>query len=150
MLGRMSASLPFLKKKGLELLVAKYDTSAAAAERIPVGLTSYYEKDQPEIFKTRTADVREAAAVLADIYSRNVFPEFKVDWGTYPNNLGHETSPGCFRCHDGNHATAKGEKLTNNCFDCHYPAAVEDSDPKVLEQLGVDRMLRDLQKKKKN
>jgi len=85
--------------------------------------------------------------VLADIYSRNVFPELRVTWGTYPDNRGHQDSPGCFRCHGGEHKTAAGEEITNNCFRCHHPAAVGETDPQVLELLGVDKLLKKLGKK---
>ena len=34
------------------------------------------------------------------IYSHTFFPEMKADWRTYPDNIGHFHSDGCFRCHD--------------------------------------------------
>jgi nitrate/TMAO reductase-like tetraheme cytochrome c subunit len=147
MLGRMSASLPFLKNTSMEVLKATYASSAAAANEIPAALTSYYQSAQPEVSRTRAADITEAGQVLADIYSRNVFPEYHVTWGTYPDNRGHQDSPGCFRCHDGEHTTASGEKIDNNCFRCHQPAAVDETKPEVLELLGVDKLLKKLQKK---
>jgi len=146
-LGRVSASLPFLKKASMEVLQATYASSAAAAAEIPTALASYYQAGQPEVARARSADIAEAGAVLADIYSRNVFPELGVNWGTYPDNRGHQTAPGCFRCHGGEHATAAGEKLTNNCFRCHQPAAVDETKPEVLELLGVDKLLRGMKKK---
>jgi nitrate/TMAO reductase-like tetraheme cytochrome c subunit len=145
-LGRIPADLPFVKKAAMELLEAEYPSSAAAAEAIPAGLVAFYERSHPEVLRARADDVREAGAVLADVYSRNVFPELDVTWGTYPDNRGHETSPGCFRCHQGEHVTESGEEITKNCFRCHHPAAVSEADPKVLELLGVDKLLRQLQK----
>lgn len=146
-LGRMSASLPYLKKQGLEILKASYASSEAAAAAIPSALASYYSSAYPELAQTRAADISEAGSVLADIYSRNVFPELGVAWGLYPDNSGHEDFPGCFRCHDGQHLQASGESLTNNCFRCHFPSAVGETDPKILELLGVDKMLRSAKKK---
>jgi hypothetical protein len=146
-LGRMSASLPFLKKTAVEILKADYASSEAAATAIPAALTAWYEKSQPDAARKRGEEIAEAGRVLADLYSRNVFPELGVKWGTYPNNIGHTDSPGCFRCHAGDHATAKGEQISKNCFRCHFPAAVEDEKPEVLELLGVDTMLKKLQKK---
>jgi hypothetical protein len=147
MLGRMSASLPFLKKKAMEILKATYASSAAAASEIPAALASYYQTEQQEVSRTRAAEIQEAGAVLADIYSRNVFPELGVTWGTYPDNRGHESFPGCFRCHDDEHVTASGEKITKNCFRCHHPSAVGETQPEVLELLGVDKLLKNLKKK---
>lgn len=126
-LGRMSTSLPFLKKQAVEILSAPYSSSAAAAAEIPAALESYYRSADPELARTRAADITEAGSVLADIYSRNVFPELGVTWGTYPDNRGHQEFPGCFRC--------------------HHPAAVGETSPEVLELLGVDRLLKKLEKK---
>jgi len=51
-------------------------------------------------------------------------PAMKVQAKTYPDNLGHQTSPGCFRCHDGGHyLVVKGkitsEKIPSECSTCH-------------------------------
>lgn len=43
----------------------------------------------------------------------------KVGWGTYPNNIGHLTSPGCFRCHDDNHKAPSGKTIAQDCESCH-------------------------------
>ena len=157
MLGRISASLPFLKKAAVEILKAPYSTSAEAAAKIPAALASYYQTQLPAAARTRADDIAGAGAVLADIYAHNVFPELGVGWGTYPDNRGHPPAgsatvadrgfPGCFRCHDGEHATSTGEKITNNCFRCHFPSAVGDTNPEVLKLLGADQLLRNLQKK---
>jgi nitrate/TMAO reductase-like tetraheme cytochrome c subunit len=146
-LGRMSVSLPFLRKTAVEILEASYPSSAEAAAAIPAALSAHYQEANPEVARTRAADIEEAGKVLADIYSRNVFPELGVTWGTYPDNRGHEDFPGCFRCHDDDHVAATGEKITNNCFRCHHPAAVGETRPEVLELLGVDKLLSKLQKK---
>ena len=99
------------------------------------------------LFRSRASEIGEAGSVLADIYSRNVFPELGVTWGTYPDNRGHQGFPGCFRCHGGEHVTAAGEKLTNNCFRCHFPSAVGETNPEVLELVGVNRLLNELEQK---
>ena len=42
-----------------------------------------------------------------------------VGFGTYPNNIGHIDSPGCFRCHDDNHTAKDGKKIGQDCETCH-------------------------------
>ena len=42
-----------------------------------------------------------------------------VTFGTYPTNIGHVDFPGCFRCHDDNHKSASGAKLSQDCESCH-------------------------------
>ena len=39
----------------------------------------------------------------------------KVTFGTYPDNLGHLTSSGCFRCHDGSHNAKDGTSISADC-----------------------------------
>ena len=68
-------------------------------------------------------------------YGSNVFPGMKVDWGTYPNHLGHTDFPGCFRCHDDLHTTAEGETISQDCFTCHTLLAMDEENPEVLQTL---------------
>ncbi len=56
-----------------------------------------------EMYRPRTTDAATVARIIAGVqglYARNVFPAMKVGWGTYPNNIGHLASQGCFRCHE--------------------------------------------------
>jgi hypothetical protein len=43
----------------------------------------------------------------------------KVNWSTYPSNLGHFYTPGCFRCHDDKHKAANGRVISKDCKICH-------------------------------
>jgi hypothetical protein len=43
----------------------------------------------------------------------------KVKWSTYPNNIGHFYTPGCFRCHDDKHKSADGRFISKSCEICH-------------------------------
>jgi hypothetical protein len=74
--------------------------------------------------------------VLA-IYNRNIFPAMKVNWGTYPNNVGHTDFPGCFRCHDGAHTGPGDKTITQDCGACHNLLAVDEAQPKILTDLGI-------------
>ncbi len=61
----------------------------------------------------------QTVGAVQALYRRNVFPAMKVTWGTYPNNKGHVTSNGCFRCHDGTHEAKDGSKINADCEYCH-------------------------------
>jgi hypothetical protein len=61
----------------------------------------------------------------------------KVSWGTYPNNIGHTDFPGCFRCHDDQHASSGGKKISQDCSSSHNLLAMEELSPKVLTDLGI-------------
>ncbi|MBP1771729.1 MAG: cytochrome c family protein [Holophagaceae bacterium] len=135
--GRMSAELPFLKKKAVELLKLDYPDQKTAAAKIPVDLAEYYRTAYPEIYKHKRAQVDTAGEVVKAIYLRNVFPEMKLMWGTHPNNIGHEEAVGCFRCHDGSHTAADGRSIASDCSTCHTILAQDEKDPKVLKDLGM-------------
>jgi len=135
--GDLSASLPFARKKGVEILKKEYATREAAAAGIPAALEAYYRETYPPVYKERQAEVVRTARSLLAIYNRNVFPAMKVTWGSYPNNIGHTDFPGCFRCHDDSHISADGRKVTQDCGACHNLLAMEEPAPKILTDLGV-------------
>jgi len=135
--GKLPSSLPFLKKTGLELIKGDYQTEQEAELKIAAGLASFYQQKYPEILGKRTDEIRHAGQALIAIYKRNLFPDLKVGWETYPNNLGHTDYPGCFRCHDDSHATADKKTITQDCGACHQALAVEETSPEILKTLGV-------------
>ena len=135
--GQISASLPFAKKKALEILQVKYASREEAARRIPEAFENYYQSQYPSIWAARRSDVTASALQVLALWSRNVFPEMRVNWGSYPNDLGHTDFPGCFRCHDGNHSAKDGRSITQDCNACHNLLAVDEKSPKVLGDLGI-------------
>ena len=134
---QISATLPFVKKTGVELLKANYSSDDDAAQKIPAGLTAFYQQKYADLFAKRPGDVQSAGQALLAIYRNNVFPDLKVTWGTYPNNLGHIDDPGCFRCHDGGHSTADKKTITQDCSTCHQMLATEEANPAILKNLGL-------------
>lgn len=135
--GAISSSLPFAKKTSLVVLKENYPSAAAAAQAIPASFEAFYKQNYPEIYSRQKADIEHSARTVLAIFNRNVFPEMKVKWGSYPNNLGHNDFPGCFRCHDDSHTAAGGLKITQDCSACHSLLAVEEQSPKVLTDLGL-------------
>jgi uncharacterized protein YneF (UPF0154 family) len=145
--GRISPSLPYIKKQAIELLKANYASNEEAGRLIPENLTRFYHDEYPAIASQRSSDITAAGAEIAGIYNRNVFPDLKVTWGTYPNNLGHTDFPGCFRCHDGSHSTAdKKLTITQDCNACHEPLAVDEADPQILKTLNLADRIASMQK----
>jgi nitrate/TMAO reductase-like tetraheme cytochrome c subunit len=135
--GRISSELPFIKKRSVELLRASYPDQARAGAAIESGLVAFYREKYPEVAAKKGELVQAATREVKGIYMRNVFPGMKVTWGTYPNNVGHEDFPGCFRCHDDKHKTRDGKTITQDCSACHAILAMDESDPKVLAELGL-------------
>jgi hypothetical protein len=136
--GQIAASLPFFKKEGVELLKTSYSSSAEATEKIPAALSSFYLQKYPDVASRQASEIHEAGIALAAIYQRNVFPDLKVAWGTYPINLGHTDDPGCFRCHDEAHLTADKKTISQDCSLCHQPVAVDEAAPDILKTLELN------------
>ncbi|HKE24436.1 MAG TPA: NapC/NirT family cytochrome c [Bryobacteraceae bacterium] len=139
--GQIPISLPFIKKKGVEVLRTEYATREEAATKIPAALTGFYQQNYPALFAQQPQTVSRAAAGVLAIYNRNVFPDLKVTWGTYPNNLGHTDFPGCFRCHDGAHTAQGGNAIAADCNACHEPLAMDEASPQILKTLGLSERL---------
>ncbi len=133
----ISATLPFAKKKALEILKANYRSREEAAARIPAAFAKFYQDSYPAVWGTRQGEVTASAAEVLAVYSRNIFPDMNVTWGKYPVNIGHTDFPGCFRCHDGAHSAKNGDSINMDCSACHSLLATDDANPKVLTDLGI-------------
>jgi nitrate/TMAO reductase-like tetraheme cytochrome c subunit len=135
--GAVSPDLPWVHKKSLELLKASYASEAEARVKIPAQLEAFYRSEHPDVLAAKAALVKSAGDELVILYSQNVFPFMKVTWGTHPNHIGHMSYPGCFRCHDSDHAAKDGTSIPQDCAVCHNLLAVDESKPKVLADLGI-------------
>jgi hypothetical protein len=136
--GRMSPKLPWIKKQAVALLRTEYPDQETALKSIAEGIDRFYREQHPEVYAKDKALVDQSAKAAAAIYGRNVFPSMKLTWGTHPNHIGHEDFMGCFRCHDDNHKSRDGRVISQDCSACHSILAMDESDPKVLADLGLD------------
>jgi NapC/NirT cytochrome c family protein len=124
--GRIDRSLPSIKKKGVEVLSADYPDTATAKTEIAKTLNDYYAKEFPTLGKPDS--VAAAVAAVQEIYERSMFPEMKVRWSSYPDNLGHRDSVGCFRCHNETLKDASGKTVFTTCTGCHVVLSQGDGD----------------------
>jgi hypothetical protein len=116
--GDLPTTLPFVHREAVKALKASYGSQEAAAAEMSRALREFYQT-QPQGAASRDADIDRAVLAIQDVYRRNVFPEMKVTFGTYANNIGHIDTPGCFRCHDDNHKSKDGKKIGQDCETCH-------------------------------
>ncbi len=116
---RIDASLPFIKQEAVTVLTGTYNTNDAAMQAIAGGVQDFYEKKYPDVARTKQLEIRNAVTEVQQIFKRTTFPEMKLNWQTHPNNLGHFYSPGCFRCHDGQHVSSDGRVISRDCNQCH-------------------------------
>jgi len=133
--GDLDRSLPFLRRESLRLLRESYVSHDEASEAISTGLQAFYRENHPDVADGSADVIAEAGRTLGELYRTNVFPQMKVDWGTYPDHIGHQYYDGCFRCHNDEHATEDGEVISQDCFTCHTLLAMEEEDPEVLQML---------------
>jgi hypothetical protein len=115
--GRLNAKIPFIRREAVRALSGSYPTQALGLEAIEREIRKGVNANQPHTFEE--SDLRRAIEVTQRIYRDNVFPSMKVGWGTYPNQLGHTESNGCFRCHDDSHKTKEGVAISQDCELCH-------------------------------
>jgi hypothetical protein len=113
--GEISRSLPFVRREGIRLVTAEYPTKDEGLQAIDRELRGFYSGQAP----AEERELARAIASLQNVYRRNVFPSMKVTFGTYPDNRGHSTSNGCFRCHDDTLTAADGTVISGDCEYCH-------------------------------
>lgn len=133
--GRIDRSLPFIKRQAVEAIKAEYPSHQAARSGIAAAIGGFYAKQYPEVATAKKKAIDDAIRVLGESYGANVFPTMKVTWGTYPNHIGHQTSSGCFRCHDGEMKSDSGRVIGQDCGLCHSLLSVEEAEPEILKQL---------------
>jgi len=134
--GRVDRSLPYIRREGLRIITEKeYASHAEARDGIAAAVKAFYVQNYPDL--AGTPAVEQAGKALGDAYAWNNFPHMKVKWNTYPNHIGHQESPGCFRCHDNKHKTDDGAKIGKKCSTCHNIVAEEESNSAVLQELGL-------------
>jgi len=127
-LGRIDPTLPGVKGLVVELMSAEYESTTEAVAAIETGVREYFAEEHPDLVTSRAEAIETTIATAKRLFSTNIFPEMKVSWRDFPDHIGHLTTPGCFRCHDGNHETDDGEVLSRDCNICHTIVAQERKD----------------------
>lgn len=133
--GHISLRLPFIRREALAAIQQDYPTAEAARSGIADKLRGFYASSYPNLDEAQASLLPAAIEAAQGVYARNVFPAMKVGWSTYPNHIGHEASPGCFRCHDEELATSEGETISQDCGLCHSLLAIEEENPQILQQI---------------
>ena len=109
--GLLSPEIPEIKLNGIDVLTGDYETEGEALMAIQEKLTEAYPDGGD--------NVAQAISAIQKIYAQNIFPEMKVSWKEYPDHIGHMITPGCFRCHNGDHENPQGQTITRECNSCH-------------------------------
>ena len=136
--GRIDRSLPFIKQQAVLALTKSYTTTDEALRGIATDIQQFYSTKYPDVYASRGTPIQAAIADLQHIYQSTIFPYMKVDWRTHPNNIGHFYTPGCFRCHDGQHISSDGKVIPKDCNSCHTVLAqLESGAPLISHEEGI-------------
>jgi nitrate/TMAO reductase-like tetraheme cytochrome c subunit len=134
----LPADLPYIRREALKAMRTEYASHDEARGGIAAAVNEFYRTAYPELAVARAADIEAVGHVLAGFYRSNVFPSMNIGWNTYPDHSGHEKSPGCYRCHAGEHSTEDGETIADDCSVCHTIVAWEEASPEILELIPAD------------
>jgi hypothetical protein len=115
--GRVDAKIPFVRREMVRVLRAAYPSQNAASTEMERSLREAFNAQLPHAVEE--SSLQRVIQVTRAMYNSNVFPAMNIGWGTYPNQSGHTTSPGCFRCHDEAHKTSDGRAIRQDCELCH-------------------------------
>ncbi len=124
--GKIDINLPFIKREGAKILDPPNSSLAKAYAKLDT-IKNFYRTKYPQIYKNKGEAIDKAIKALRKVAKLTTFPFMKVTWKTHPNNLGHWTAPGCFRCHgklvqiDGKN---KGKLIPFRCNLCHYAVKI--------------------------
>ncbi|MBF0121848.1 MAG: NapC/NirT family cytochrome c [Candidatus Omnitrophica bacterium] len=133
--GKINSDIPFIKAKAVEVLAKKYTTEEQAVSDIRSKLLAYYKDKQSAYYVSHEKEIHDSIEQVVVLFKNNIFPEMKVRWDEYPDNIGHMISLGCFRCHDGEHSTTSGKAITRDCGVCH---AIIEQGPAGNTEKSVD------------
>ncbi|MFC2059774.1 NapC/NirT family cytochrome c [Chloroflexota bacterium] len=120
--GSIDKSLPFIKREGLKALDPPNASLLEAITKIEA-IEEFYRTTYPQLYQENPEVISGAIAELKNIAKLTTFPDMKVTWKSYVNNLAHQDSPACFRCH-GKLAAKSGDQenkvIDASCNLCHY------------------------------
>jgi len=116
--GLISTQIPEIRRKAVEVMRASYPTMEVAEQGISA-LADFYRITYTEYASANAETIQVAIEAIQTAYRDSVFIDQKVDWNAHPNNIGHLSAPGCFRCHDGKHLSQEQTAIRLECNLCH-------------------------------
>lgn len=128
----VSPDIPEIRRVALDLFYEDYESVEHAVQSFEQ-ISEYYRKNYYTFYQVNRLVIGQAINELQDAYRGSVYPQQKSDWTSHPNQIGHENSPGCFRCHDGKHLNAREEAIRLECNLCHSIPVVSESNQFITE-----------------
>lgn len=117
--GQIDPNLSSIKRIAVEAMAREYETEEEAKRGIASYIFDFYKESNPHLSQEQRVKIEQAIRATQHQYSQSLFPEMKVRWADYPDNIGHFLYRGCMRCHEGTHTSEEGWLLTHECSTCH-------------------------------
>jgi hypothetical protein len=117
--GLIDGSLPSIKRLAVEAMDREYTSEEEARHGIANYIEKAYRVDYPEVFASKRETIEQAIIATQEQFAISIFPEMKVRWDNYPDNIGHFIFPGCMRCHDESKVSEEGWTIDTRCTTCH-------------------------------
>ncbi len=137
--GNIPKELPGIKSLAMTVVGVNFSTTDSALNYIQTEVYNYYQSNYEDIFNTKKDLIDKAIKGIQDEFQKNVFPEMKVKWSAYQNNIGHLEFVGCFRCHNDRHQEKGGRVISRDCNLCH--SIVAQGVPDTLQLTSVNGSL---------
>jgi len=133
--GMIPREIPYIKRQALAAISKKYPSQDVARRSIAKEIMDWYRQEYPEIVAQQEEVLTMAVIGAQQAYVENVFPNMNIEWRTYMSFTGHIDDGGCFRCHNDELKTAKGETITTDCNACHIILAEDEPARDITEIL---------------
>lgn len=133
--GIIPREIPYIKRQALGAISQEYPSQDDARRGIAKKLMDWYRKEYPEIVAQQEDILKRAVMGAQQAYVENVFPRMKIKWETYTSFTGHQKQGGCFRCHNEDFKTEKGETITTDCNVCHIILAEDEPARDIMDVL---------------
>ncbi len=134
--GKVPQQLPEIKSLAMEICAIEFSTMDSAMMYIENHIRDYYQSNYTEFSEKHPDLIKRAISGLQDEFSKNIFPEMRVRWDAYPNNIGHMVFDGCFRCHNDSFESRKGAVVSKDCNLCHNIVAQGTDKDMAHAQIG--------------
>lgn len=134
--GAIPPELPDIKRVAVEAC----SVPDATADSVRAQLSAHYRERYPRLYADQRQMVEQGISGVTTAFSKNIFPYMKARWDVYADNIGHLYYAGCFRCHNGTHATETGERISRDCIVCHDLTS-QGTPGRGLEQARVGESL---------
>jgi len=119
--GKIDTSLPYIKRESIKALDPPNSSLEEAYTRVE-SILKFYKTGYPQVYNEKKASIENAIVELKEVARLTTFPDMKITYNTYINNISHIESAGCMRCHGklvADSGEQKGKFINNDCNLCH-------------------------------